>query len=221
MPNFILLTGAGFSRNWGGWLGKEVFEYLLSCPEIFQDPHLKKVLWDNKDNGFEEALNQIQFEFLREKNSKEKIERLEKFNRALKTMFAAMQKGFVRLPEGLAFPSKTSTGKVKNFLIKFQAIFTLNQDLLLETHYHGSCFPIGKGWDGAVVPGVKKGPIVPSGEWHVGSEDDFKVPNRCQPYFKLHGSYQWSGPASQNILIMGGHKTRCIFLSFELPHYFL
>jgi hypothetical protein len=25
----ILLTGAGFSRNWGGWLADEAFEYLL------------------------------------------------------------------------------------------------------------------------------------------------------------------------------------------------
>ena len=29
----VLLTGAGFSRNWGGWLAIEAFEYLLGCPE--------------------------------------------------------------------------------------------------------------------------------------------------------------------------------------------
>jgi hypothetical protein len=28
MPHY-LLTGAGFSRNWGGWLANEAFEYLL------------------------------------------------------------------------------------------------------------------------------------------------------------------------------------------------
>jgi hypothetical protein len=26
-----MLTGAGFSRNWGGWLADEAFEYLLGC----------------------------------------------------------------------------------------------------------------------------------------------------------------------------------------------
>jgi hypothetical protein len=28
----ILLTGAGFSRNWGGFLATEAFEFLLGCP---------------------------------------------------------------------------------------------------------------------------------------------------------------------------------------------
>jgi hypothetical protein len=28
-----LLTGAGFSYNWGGWLASEAFEYLLGAPE--------------------------------------------------------------------------------------------------------------------------------------------------------------------------------------------
>jgi hypothetical protein len=31
---YILLTGAGFSCNWGGWLADEAFEYLLGCAEV-------------------------------------------------------------------------------------------------------------------------------------------------------------------------------------------
>jgi len=34
MPNYLLLLGAGFSRNWGGWLASEAFEYLLGSPEM-------------------------------------------------------------------------------------------------------------------------------------------------------------------------------------------
>jgi hypothetical protein len=34
LVSYILLTGAGFSRNWGGWLANEAFEYLLGCSEI-------------------------------------------------------------------------------------------------------------------------------------------------------------------------------------------
>ena len=30
----VLQTGAGFTRNWGGWLANEAFEYLLGRPEI-------------------------------------------------------------------------------------------------------------------------------------------------------------------------------------------
>lgn len=41
-----LLTGAGFSANWGGWVASEAFEYLLGCPEILADDRLRDLLWD-------------------------------------------------------------------------------------------------------------------------------------------------------------------------------
>jgi hypothetical protein len=51
---FIILTGAGFSRNWGGWLASEAFEYLLGCPELSAD--LRDLLWKSRTGGggFEE-----------------------------------------------------------------------------------------------------------------------------------------------------------------------
>jgi len=45
MPH-ILLFGAGFSRNWGGWLADEAFEYLLGHPRI--DDGLRVLLWRYK-----------------------------------------------------------------------------------------------------------------------------------------------------------------------------
>src|SRR5258708_39758664 len=57
----ILLLGAGFSRNWGGWLASEVFEYLLGCPEVRKNQHLRRALWKSKDEGgFEQALSLVQ-----------------------------------------------------------------------------------------------------------------------------------------------------------------
>src|ERR1700730_9485937 len=32
--SLILLTGAGFSRNWGGWLATEAFEYLIGQDDL-------------------------------------------------------------------------------------------------------------------------------------------------------------------------------------------
>ncbi len=59
MPNY-LLTGSGFSRNWGGWLANEAFEYLLGCEEI--DNLLRHKLWQSKTsgNGFEDTLADLQ-----------------------------------------------------------------------------------------------------------------------------------------------------------------
>jgi hypothetical protein len=57
----VLLLGAGFSRNWGGWLASEVFEYLLGTKQVAQNDYLKNLLWKNKDRGgFEAALTEVQ-----------------------------------------------------------------------------------------------------------------------------------------------------------------
>ena len=58
---YYLLTGAGFSRNWGGWLADEAFEYLLGQTEA--DPELREYLWKSRDEGrgFEDALARLQY----------------------------------------------------------------------------------------------------------------------------------------------------------------
>jgi hypothetical protein len=62
--NYVLLLGAGFSRNWGGWLAAEAFEYLLGCAQI--DIGLKNLLWKHRRRGgFEDALAELQEEYLR------------------------------------------------------------------------------------------------------------------------------------------------------------
>ena len=56
-----LLTGAGFSANWGGWVASEAFEYLLGCPEILADDRLRDLLWECQlEGGFEDALAKLQ-----------------------------------------------------------------------------------------------------------------------------------------------------------------
>lgn len=56
MKNILLL---GVSRNWGGWLAAEAFEYLLGDPIIMQDNTLKVLLWkyQKEGSGFEGARN--------------------------------------------------------------------------------------------------------------------------------------------------------------------
>ena len=56
-----LLTGAGLSRNRGGWLASEAFEYLLGDPSVPSDTELKVLLWkDQAAGGFEAALDELQ-----------------------------------------------------------------------------------------------------------------------------------------------------------------
>src|SRR5262249_44038772 len=122
MPHF-LLTGAGFSRNWGGWLANEAFEYLLGAPDI--DDALRNILWSSKlrGDGFEGALSIVQGASVSNKTAENK-QRLNKFTQALIGMFDAMQSAFNKLDY------RESDLRLQRFLSQFDAIFTLNQDTL-------------------------------------------------------------------------------------------
>jgi hypothetical protein len=37
----VLPLGAGFSHNWGGWLAREVAEYLIGCKETQRSPAIR------------------------------------------------------------------------------------------------------------------------------------------------------------------------------------
>ncbi len=54
---FILLTGAGFSRNWGGTLAGDVVSGLLADKDI--DPQTRYLLFDSGGN-FERVLADLQ-----------------------------------------------------------------------------------------------------------------------------------------------------------------
>jgi len=145
----ILLLGAGFSNNWGGWLGSEVFEYLLGCPEVIWDPDLQARLWRHKDTGgFEATLEELQSEAARSGDRT----RLEKLEAAIYRMFSDMDAGF-RNGNGeiFRFEFAPTTSLVKEFLTGFDAIFTLNQDVLLERHYFTTGLTLIRNrrtWDG-------------------------------------------------------------------------
>jgi len=134
MPH-ILLTGAGFSRNWGGLLANEAFEYLLGCPQADMD--LRQFLWEvkNRGGGFEDALTQLQGAYDAE-FSPQIEQNLRNLTSAVYTMFLDMSIGFA----GRQFePQNKSVGMmVGAFLSQFDAIFTLNQDTLLEQKYFGN-----------------------------------------------------------------------------------
>jgi hypothetical protein len=89
----VLLTGAGFSRNCGGWLANEAFEYLLDCSEV--DDHLRHVLWKHKrqGGGFEDALAELQLENSRGARPSTR-KQLDDLQAAIIGMFNAMDQVF-------------------------------------------------------------------------------------------------------------------------------
>jgi hypothetical protein len=220
MPHY-LLTGAGFSRNWGGWLANEAFEYLLGCEEI--DDHLRHKLWQDKmsGSGFEDTLADLQQAYNHYRDAAVK-EQLQILVSALAGMFNAMAQSFMRRQFELNIDSRYS---ICSFLERFDAIFTLNQDTLLEYHYLHAV--VGRGrWSAARVPGVKPLNVgqqtgLPFDRVALMQPDEFSLDPRIQPYFKLHGSCNWiAGPTGERILIMvrqQGHQHQSVRRPDTIP----
>jgi SIR2-like domain len=234
--NYILLLGAGFSRNWGGWLANEAFEYLLGVREISEHDHLKALLWKyRRTGGFEAALAEIQAAWSDdyhqhladpERRFSHPKDHLDRFQIALEKMFGDMNRAFQALTE-FEFQSHAEL-LVRRFLTRFDAIFTLNQDLLLEYHYLNDNVQLSSNgkWNGWQIPGMQKSPHLYSGaqeaviKWAPLPVDRFKVEGGNQPYFKLHGSSEWRAGSVRDLMIMGGNKDHAILSHEILKWYF-
>lgn len=212
----LLLIGAGFSRNWGGWLATEAFEHLLGSPEVARDPGLRKLLWRHQQHGgFEAALAELQAEFARD--SGPVAGPLMALQAAISRMFEDMNTAFMAAVDW-QFGQQQIERQVGTFLTRFDAIFTLNQDVLLEHHYaNDNVALIGKKrWAGPELPGMRRTPPqepMHSQSWSRSTwsplpEDGFKADSSFQPIYKLHGSSNWRRADGQPLLIMGGAKAR-------------
>jgi len=212
----LLLIGAGFSSNWGGWLATEAFEHLLGSPEVARDPGLRRLLWQHQDRGgFEAALAELQGQFARDPEAVRAP--LMALQDAVKRMFDDMNAAFMAATDW-QFGQQHIERQIGTFLTRFDAIFTLNQDVLLEHHYaNDNIALIGKKkWAGPEMPGMRRTPPQEPlyakswsrSTWTPGSETDFKADGRSQPIYKLHGSSNWMRSEGQPLLIMGGAKAR-------------
>ena len=151
--NHVLLLGAGFSKNWGGWLGAEAFEYLLGYPAIRNNAALRDILWKHQSSGgFEAALAEVQNAH-RWDPATHKAD-LESIQGGVSKMFDDMNSAFLEDRFQFEFQVKIER-TVGMFLSRFDAIFTLNQDLLLEHRYLTSNLAEGpyRNWKWHDLPG--------------------------------------------------------------------
>lgn len=230
--NYVALLGAGFSRNWGGWLASEVFEYLLGCPEVIENRRLQELLWRHQTKGgFENALSELQTEARRAGRSDDHA--LHSLQQAIQSMFNAMNSAFLSVRAGQLVNESGELDihpAVRNFLIRFDAIFTLNQDTFLEHYYLPySARTHTEKRKHAELPGVTHRRIPrpdrlgdsswAEDEWIPCSASDFEVTSDCQPVFKLHGSSNWKASGGGDLLILGGAKAYEIKLHPILQRY--
>jgi hypothetical protein len=216
----LLLTGAGFSYNWGGYLASEAFEFLLSVTD--GDDDLRSVLWrDHQAHlGFEDMLAKLQREYETEWTA-QREQNLRNLTSAVQRMFGSMALAFSQTP----FETQHNDARlgIINFLANFDAIFTLNQDTLLEQQYIPQAgqdvFPQSlqlPGYIAAYRPGIVRafddssyGSLADRIELYSADGSFTQLP-RLQPYIKLHGSIDIKQSDREMMLVIGGNKAASI-----------
>lgn len=212
-----LLLGAGFSRNWGGWLASEVCDDLVW--RLKEYPAICSLILEQ---GFEPAFFDL-YEQFRRPDGNRLLPQILAFQTALWEAFGAMNASFTRRPS--LELSQDRQFSILDFLSRFDAIFTLNQDMLLELHYHGIELAGQRRWQGVQWPGCVVPPEfraitratiggLPRQRWIVGqAEEQLQIEAHLQPIIKLHGSAHWyEGPENDRapVIVIGGNKLEAI-----------
>jgi hypothetical protein len=219
----LLLTGAGFTKNFGGPLASAVQNDICNHSAIKADPILKKLADDNDD--FEFVYNQV---LTGNYTSAQQVAMRKvmsdvygKIDNRLRNIRGALFNG-INLP------------RVSDFLKCFDGqpgmtvggFFTLNQDLFIERHHYNSPYP--------VMPGINtQNCFQPYNANKESSAFNCSVPDAqmvaplgqkqqiCSlAYIKLHGSCSWSSAISAQQMVIGANKIDQIIQEPLLNWYF-
>jgi len=216
-----LLTGAGWTRNWGGRLATEMWEDLFSDREIQSRPSLRKLL-----------LGKTSFELAYAETRTDAFTQDDRL-----AMERALMAAFIRMDVEISRPNAHGINPygVEEFLFRFCPrghewpgragyLFTLNQDLWPERRLV-NYLPCG-----SVPPAVPGLLPVPNGGFRVDGpySTDFERAPMDAPsaqlsgrfnVIKLHGSMNWREPSGQATMVIGTGKSQLINASPLLSWY--
>src|ERR1017187_8187892 len=113
-----LLIGAGFSRNWDGWLATEIMGKLRA--KLHGDAELVSIL--DRSAGFEDAFARVQIASGQSPRAQAQLSRLQA---AILDTFGHMNQAFADMPS-LEFSNDVHYS-IQSFLARFDAIYSLNQ----------------------------------------------------------------------------------------------
>jgi hypothetical protein len=232
-PKRTLLTGAGFTANWGGFVASRVWSQLVGKSDLRPRTAVQRVFREALGN-FELALHLARHDA--EISGEDRA--------AMETAVVEVFRAQEQIITDLRQTEKVNDIGVQELLSLFGRgrrnwgnmlqgidtgfIFTLNQDWLVErlSDRNGHIF------DTPVVPGV---PV--RMERFTETQRDFNIndirlvpdtrPDRWPPvfrgnlnYLKLHGSFEWRARGGQRVLVVGGDKTTQIGEFEVLRAYF-
>ncbi len=222
-PNFkksILLTGAGFSKNFGGLLSREMWSKIFAHFQIKSLPNARKLLQENFD--FEDVYSRVinEPEYADEKEVFQKIiyECFTDMDRTLEC-YRPVSQEFYKIQELISLFAGSSQ--------EIGMHFTLNQDLFLERQRRNRGLGLGgldykPYWEAIDTGRVNPNQFItlPNKEWletyqktHLSTWNDYN-------YVKLHGSLGWKSSDGRAQIVLGTNKPDDIVKEPLLNWYF-
>lgn len=216
----VLLTGAGFTKDFGGYLGDEMWAAILSQKETSKYPRLRQKLLSqlNYEQAYYEVLESESF------SGEEKIA----FATAMETAYQRMHRKVRTISTDSYF--RLTKPLLRGLVLRFAGIeaergfvFTLNQDLLIEGSFNNNDPDYGGrhlSIPGTIPPrGGLIGslqPLLEDSDWVTLPDEKQLEPTRSSflenspqssfVYIKLHGSYGWRSADGSNAMVVGGGK---------------
>lgn len=207
-PNSILLTGAGFTHNLGGYLASDLWAQIFNHRAVQRFPEVRKAMQEDEVRfNFEEIYDRVTYG---EHFTAEQKEAMAEAVRSAYRDLDDIIRGFRETDRSMSFNA------VARFVERFAGtqknpgfVFTLNQDLFVERR-----IPFQKL---VALPGLPKGGGFSTAFNSVPIEDiQIRLPNNVQvqnpepefpaeladlSYVKLHGSMDWLSHIAAKLIL--------------------
>ena len=221
----VLLTGAGFTHNFGGFLATKMWERIFNFQEIRNYQSLVQRLKDDDDFDYVSAYHQVMYgEFSPEEQRA--------FTNAITTAYDQLDKVLCESTWGPGSQYPVNIHGVDKLIRRFAGerrrnvrgyFFTLNQDLFVDRRFRYGTLPE----DGQLtIPGLPHHMVVSPAQWNrpFTTEDYLEVPKNDEMaankarnddrlsssgqfhYIKLHGSMNWRSSDGRGVMVIGRHK---------------
>ncbi len=228
----VLLTGAGFTRNFGGLLANQMWDRIFNHEQVQHYPFLVDLLKSNFD--FESVYNEVM------DGNKHPTEVQAALQQAVKSAYNQLDDA-TRNYWGTSASSNSQplvswqgfSGLLEYFASEEKSrgyIFTLNQDLFVERWHSGDKKLLRVLGMTPAVDIKGKMPWTWLREKELTAEYYFQVPSEPTEvpegisnllyYVKLHGSMNWKASDGRDLMVIGGNKPAQIHREKLLRWYF-
>ena len=223
----VLLTGAGFSRNWGGYTTAEMWSRIKGDADVQENKELQGFLIE--ETSFETALAKA-------RAGSVSSDAAEKLEAATLRAFQSLDRQLIDAPR--SGPTWINIYGVLKLVFRFAPpemagstdsgyFFTLNQDLWPERFLHSEWVHHTRP---PVLPEIQ---LAPGQRFFQGNcsedyqdllvnvGDTVEEPSLQRQFncIKLHGSFNWRGSAGEAAMVIGDHKALQISSSPLLAFY--